>query len=278
MHCSGQLLQQRLNRPLLNITKEHALPKIDESVRDLFMCFTQLFRTNADSGIRFLIDRYLEFEGCTPSARCGRLHGPKLWARRSRRRRRKSGFLELATKTSCPERSQAAGQRSVDLASADNAYVHVFILSVDGSTPSRRINLFATYLSGRYMVQGGHVGALIPLGQRCCTFIYPKASREQVEDCGIENLRAVGFNDGQFVAIIAKCPQQFANYINMALDLPVDFLSVRFLSLDSKLASDAKTNSEHFERRTRPKPGVRQPYWPPGRSDPLASRRLPPQC
>jgi uncharacterized peroxidase-related enzyme len=53
--------------------------------------------------------------------------------------------------------------------------------------------------------------------------------RGQVSDSDIQALRAAGFNDGQIVEIIAHVALNlFTNYINIALDVPVDFPAVRF--------------------------------------------------
>jgi uncharacterized peroxidase-related enzyme len=53
--------------------------------------------------------------------------------------------------------------------------------------------------------------------------------RGQVAGADIEALRAVGFDDGQIVEIIAHVALNlFTNYVNIALDVPVDFPSVRF--------------------------------------------------
>ena len=48
-------------------------------------------------------------------------------------------------------------------------------------------------------------------------------------DADIEALRAAGFDDGQIVEIIAHVALNlFTNYVNIALDVPVDFPSVKF--------------------------------------------------
>jgi uncharacterized peroxidase-related enzyme len=53
--------------------------------------------------------------------------------------------------------------------------------------------------------------------------------RGQVADADIETLRAAGFDDGQIVEVIAHVALNlFTNYINIALDVPVDFPSVKF--------------------------------------------------
>jgi uncharacterized peroxidase-related enzyme len=53
--------------------------------------------------------------------------------------------------------------------------------------------------------------------------------RGQVADADIEALRAAGFHDGQIVEIIAHVALNlFTNYVNIALDGPVDFPSVKF--------------------------------------------------
>jgi len=53
--------------------------------------------------------------------------------------------------------------------------------------------------------------------------------RGQVADADIEALRAAGFDDGQIVEIIAHVALNlFTNYVNIALDVPVDFPSVKF--------------------------------------------------
>lgn len=54
-------------------------------------------------------------------------------------------------------------------------------------------------------------------------------ARGQVTDGDLNALRAAGFNDGQIVEIIAHVALNlFTNYINLALDVPVDFPSVKF--------------------------------------------------
>jgi uncharacterized peroxidase-related enzyme len=53
--------------------------------------------------------------------------------------------------------------------------------------------------------------------------------RGQVADADTEALRAAGFDDGQIVEIIAHVALNlFTNYVNIALDVPVDFPSVKF--------------------------------------------------
>ena len=53
--------------------------------------------------------------------------------------------------------------------------------------------------------------------------------RGQVVDADVEALRAAGFDDGQIVEIIAHVALNlFTNYVNIALDVPVDFPSVKF--------------------------------------------------
>jgi AhpD family alkylhydroperoxidase len=53
--------------------------------------------------------------------------------------------------------------------------------------------------------------------------------RGQVADADIEALRAAGFDDVQIVEIIAHVALNlFTNYVNIALDVPVDFPSVKF--------------------------------------------------
>ena len=53
--------------------------------------------------------------------------------------------------------------------------------------------------------------------------------RGQMADADIEALRAAGFGDGQIVEIIAHVALNlFTNYVNIALDVPVDFPSVKF--------------------------------------------------
>jgi alkylhydroperoxidase family enzyme len=53
--------------------------------------------------------------------------------------------------------------------------------------------------------------------------------RGQVADADIADLRAAGFDDGQIVEIIAHVALNlFTNYVNIALDVPVDFPRVKF--------------------------------------------------
>ncbi|HET6375224.1 MAG TPA: peroxidase-related enzyme [Methylocella sp.] len=52
--------------------------------------------------------------------------------------------------------------------------------------------------------------------------------RGQVSDADVKALRAAGFDDGQIVEIIAHVALNlFTNYVNLALDVPVDFPSVK---------------------------------------------------
>ncbi len=51
--------------------------------------------------------------------------------------------------------------------------------------------------------------------------------RAQVSDADVAQLRAAGFDDGQIVEILAHVALNlFTNYINVALDVPVDFPKV----------------------------------------------------
>jgi alkylhydroperoxidase family enzyme len=53
--------------------------------------------------------------------------------------------------------------------------------------------------------------------------------RGQVAGADIEALRAAAFDDGQIVEIIAHVALNvFTNYVNIALDVPVDFPGVKF--------------------------------------------------
>jgi alkylhydroperoxidase family enzyme len=53
--------------------------------------------------------------------------------------------------------------------------------------------------------------------------------RGQVTDADVQALRAQGFDDGGIVEIIAHVALNlFTNYINVALDVPVDFPSIKF--------------------------------------------------
>jgi alkylhydroperoxidase family enzyme len=53
--------------------------------------------------------------------------------------------------------------------------------------------------------------------------------RGQMAGADIEALRAAGFDDGQIVEIIAHVALNvFTNYVNIALDVPVDFPGVKF--------------------------------------------------
>jgi alkylhydroperoxidase family enzyme len=53
--------------------------------------------------------------------------------------------------------------------------------------------------------------------------------RGQVAGADFDALRAAGFDDGQIVEIIAHVALNlFTNYVNIALDVPVDFPSVKF--------------------------------------------------
>lgn len=52
--------------------------------------------------------------------------------------------------------------------------------------------------------------------------------RGQVEASEVEALRAVGFDDGEIVELLAHVALNlFTNYVNVALDVPVDFPAVR---------------------------------------------------
>lgn len=52
--------------------------------------------------------------------------------------------------------------------------------------------------------------------------------RAQVSDADVEALRAVGFDDGEIVELVAHVALNlFTNYINVALQVPVDFPTVR---------------------------------------------------
>lgn len=54
-------------------------------------------------------------------------------------------------------------------------------------------------------------------------------NRGQVANADVQALRAAGFDDSQIVEIIAHVALNlFTNYINIALDVPVDFPSVKF--------------------------------------------------
>jgi uncharacterized peroxidase-related enzyme len=54
-------------------------------------------------------------------------------------------------------------------------------------------------------------------------------NRGQVTDEDLQALRAAGYDDGQIVEIIAHVALNlFTNYINVALDVPLDFPSVKF--------------------------------------------------
>ncbi|HEY8006257.1 MAG TPA: peroxidase-related enzyme [Methylocella sp.] len=54
-------------------------------------------------------------------------------------------------------------------------------------------------------------------------------ARGQVTNADIAALRAAGFDDGQIVEIIAHVALNlFTNYVNIALDVPVDFPGVKF--------------------------------------------------
>lgn len=54
-------------------------------------------------------------------------------------------------------------------------------------------------------------------------------NRGQVTEADINALRAAGFDDGQIVEIIAHVALNlFTNYINLALDVPLDFPNVKF--------------------------------------------------
>ena len=56
----------------------------------------------------------------------------------------------------------------------------------------------------------------------------PLVRQGQVAAADIEALRAADFDDGQIVEIIAHVAlNQFTNYVNIALDVPVDFLCVK---------------------------------------------------
>ncbi|OJY97056.1 MAG: carboxymuconolactone decarboxylase [Lysobacterales bacterium 63-13] len=52
--------------------------------------------------------------------------------------------------------------------------------------------------------------------------------RGQVEAADVENVRKAGFNDEEIVEILAHVALNlFTNYVNVALDVPVDFPTVR---------------------------------------------------
>ncbi len=49
-------------------------------------------------------------------------------------------------------------------------------------------------------------------------------ARGQVSETDVQGLRAAGFDDGQVVEVIAHMALNlFTNYVNIALDVPVDF-------------------------------------------------------
>ena len=53
--------------------------------------------------------------------------------------------------------------------------------------------------------------------------------RGQVADPDIEAMRAVGVDDGQIVEIIAHVALNlFTDYVNIALDVPLDFPAAKF--------------------------------------------------
>lgn len=53
--------------------------------------------------------------------------------------------------------------------------------------------------------------------------------RGQVTDADVQTLRAAGFGDGEIVEIVAHVALNlFTNYVNVALDVPVDFPSIKF--------------------------------------------------
>jgi uncharacterized peroxidase-related enzyme len=53
--------------------------------------------------------------------------------------------------------------------------------------------------------------------------------RGQVTDADVQALRATGFDGGEILEIIAHVALNlFTNYVNVALDVPVDFPSVKF--------------------------------------------------
>ncbi len=57
------------------------------------------------------------------------------------------------------------------------------------------------------------------------------AHRGQVDDAKVASLRSVGFDDSDIVEIVAHIALNlFTNYINVALDVPVDFPSVKLKS------------------------------------------------
>ncbi len=49
-------------------------------------------------------------------------------------------------------------------------------------------------------------------------------ARGQMSETDVQGLRAAGFDDGQVVEVIAHVALNlFTNYVNIALDVPVDF-------------------------------------------------------
>lgn len=72
----------------------------------------------------------------------------------------------------------------------------------------------------------------IPQSQAALTFALDVvANRGQVETSSVQSLRDAGFDDGEIVEIVAHIALNlFTNYINVALDVPVDFPSVKLKS------------------------------------------------
>ena len=59
-------------------------------------------------------------------------------------------------------------------------------------------------------------------------------SRAQVTDAEVGALRAAGFDDGEIVEILAHVALNlFTNYVNVALDVPVDFARMPFQALQA---------------------------------------------
>jgi alkylhydroperoxidase family enzyme len=62
-------------------------------------------------------------------------------------------------------------------------------------------------------------------------------NRAQISAADVDHLRAAGFGDEQVVEIIAHVALNlFTNYINVALDVPVDFPKVGLVEARSRAA------------------------------------------
>jgi AhpD family alkylhydroperoxidase len=87
-----------------------------------------------------------------------------------------------------------------------------------------------SYCLAAHTMLGKKAGASDPKTAAALAFALKLVeNRGQVTDEDLQALHAAGYDDGQIVEIIAHVALNlFTNYINVALDVPLDFPSVRF--------------------------------------------------